>query len=209
MFFQKLFLSTLLFTTLLFSGECPDETKKSYYKDGKLKTAVEFKNCKRHGSYLWYYPSGKKKIESSYKEGKQIGVNRQWHKNGNLAEETPYNKEGKKHGTGKKWFENGTQSYEIEYRNNKQVKTSEFYETGNLKFFRERTEKGFVTSGAYYTPSGQQCGYIKDGVGEYLVYYKTGRIRHYKWSNGTAKSVGDVLTEEDAEKLIAEIMAKK
>lgn len=209
MLFPKVLLFTIFITSLLYSGECKDETKKSYYKDGKLKTAVDFKNCKRDGSYLWYYQSGKKKIESTYKAGKQVGISRKWHKNGNLAEEIPYNKEGKKHGLGKKWFEDGTLSYEIKFKNNKQVKTSEYYENGNLKFTRKRTEKGFVTSGAYYTPTGEQCGYIKDNVGEYLVYYKKGRIRHYKWSNGTAKTIGDVLTKEQANKVLAGIMAKK
>ncbi len=108
----------------------------------------------------------------------------------------------------RKWFENGKIKTEIEFKNNKQMQTTEYYKNSQVQFVRRRKENGFVISGEYFTPDGKQCGFITENSGEYLTYYKNGRIRRYQWVNGRAKTIGNVVPQAEAAKIIKEIMKK-
>lgn len=177
----------------------------SYHPNGKLKFKIPHKDGKREGFATWYYNNGKTKKKDHYVQGKRDGLCTSWHKNGVVSEKTNYLK-NKKHGKSEKWYANGQKEYEFNFVKNKPISTKKYYESGQMVF--ERTFKegtSFVISAKYYSPDGKFAGFIKDNVGQYLTYYKGGRIRRYKWSAGTSKAIGGNLSKEEALKAQQEI----
>jgi antitoxin component YwqK of YwqJK toxin-antitoxin module len=78
-----LFVSFLfLFSTVGFA-----KTIKRHYPDGTIEAVVS-KNKKgiRNGPYKTYWPNGKIKEKGRYKNGKQIGIAKQWDMDGNFVD---------------------------------------------------------------------------------------------------------------------------
>ena len=62
------------------------------------------------------YNDGEYPYEINYKEGKNHGVGRCWHSNGQIWSEKNY-KKGQLHGLSRHWYDNGIQQDEEKYEN--------------------------------------------------------------------------------------------
>jgi antitoxin component YwqK of YwqJK toxin-antitoxin module len=70
----------------------------SYFDaDSVLRSMVEFKNGKLHGTMTYFYPNGTKWAELPYKNGELHGIIRSYHSNGIVEAEKPF-RNGKLHG---------------------------------------------------------------------------------------------------------------
>lgn len=57
-----------------------------YYRNGNMKSKIQYEDGRRHGECIFYYENGNKKLESKYKKGERAGKS------------TVYNEKGKKIG---------------------------------------------------------------------------------------------------------------
>ena len=88
---------------------------KGYYRDGKLRVKVNYKNGKKEGKGSKYYPEGKEQARIYYKDGLKHGKSVWFYKSGKPYRVTYYH-EGKMHGPRRKYFENGKLKSEIIYK---------------------------------------------------------------------------------------------
>jgi antitoxin component YwqK of YwqJK toxin-antitoxin module len=76
------------------------------------------------------YKSGQKKVEGTYKDGKQHGLWTRWHENGQKYMEGTH-KDGKANGMVTWWYENGQKSLEATYKDDEQISLKEWDRDGN------------------------------------------------------------------------------
>mgnify|MGYP006218386183 FL=1 len=76
------------------------------------------------------YKSGQKKVEGTYKDGKQHGLWTNWHENGQKYMEGTH-KDGKANGMVTWWYENGQKSLEATYKDDEQISLKEWDRDGN------------------------------------------------------------------------------
>jgi antitoxin component YwqK of YwqJK toxin-antitoxin module len=79
---------------------------KSYDVDGKLYSAITYKNGIKDGISYAYYPNGQVNLELTYANGKRTGQSKRFYENGKLYQTTDY-RDGNMHGWQKKYRENG------------------------------------------------------------------------------------------------------
>jgi len=116
-------------------GEVPGGTfiAKSYYKNGKLKSEIPFKNGKRSGMIKHYYENGNLQVEAPWSDGKISGLSKSYYENGKLASEIPYI-DGKVSGIFKRYHETGNLMGEWPYRDGKRSGIAKFYyKSGRLE----------------------------------------------------------------------------
>jgi antitoxin component YwqK of YwqJK toxin-antitoxin module len=83
-----------------------------------------YKHC-ANGKVLWY---------ETYKNGKQVGIERGWWKStGHLKYENMYDENGKSTGLTRAWYKDGQLSGEVNYKNGEQVKGRNYHRNGQLK----------------------------------------------------------------------------
>lgn len=93
---MKLILLIILFCSFEALFAQPD-TLKTYYENGKIKSAISFLNSVREGEAVFYYEDGAVKEERNYINDKVEGLVKLFYPNGNMQE--LYNIEnGKRHG---------------------------------------------------------------------------------------------------------------
>lgn len=92
-------------------------------KDYKKTEEGVYKNDKKDGTWLAYYPGGKiVAVQQQYKEGKLNGYMRQFDQRGNIINETSY-KDGVKHGTMKIFDKKGKVSKQKDFENGQEKQT--------------------------------------------------------------------------------------
>ncbi|MEN9898888.1 MAG: hypothetical protein RLZZ66_2537 [Pseudomonadota bacterium] len=76
------------------------------------------------GMFEGYYRTGYKKAEIHFKNGKQEGVAKLWHENGQLSNEANF-RNGKLDGLSTEWLKNGKKSKERFFNDGKLIATME------------------------------------------------------------------------------------
>ena len=93
---------------------------KAYHSNGKLANKIQFKNGKRNGVDIWYYPTGKKFKVTNYKDGVRHGNEIEYDESGRKTYEEPY-RNGKSHGVKKYYDEKGRIRTKQKYEDGKEV----------------------------------------------------------------------------------------
>jgi len=133
----------LLYTGLLTCTLLQAELFTDYFKDGVVKSRIEYKdgtrtqtegvmkwydragnlletlsyqNGQRHGTNKLFYDDGTKRAEVNYINDKKEGVYKEYFSTGELALEVPYKKD-RKDGIQKEYFPNGALSSKVHYVN--------------------------------------------------------------------------------------------
>lgn len=108
---------TLLFVVvfILILSSCT-KTKKTYWSKGVVKSETHYKDGKIHGTYMAWFPNGKKEMEFHYNNGALDGVSKIWHYSGHLKSEENYCM-GKKCGTFTYYKYNGLLERRMNYEN--------------------------------------------------------------------------------------------
>jgi len=111
-----------------------DTIKIGYYKGGdKLLSEVTYKNGKKNGLSLVYYPNGKVQFEIWYTDDVKDGPAVYYYKSGRKFRESPY-RNGVIDGIQKKYYETGLLMAEIPYKQGKVVEgLKEYTQAGKLK----------------------------------------------------------------------------
>jgi hypothetical protein len=96
------------------SGKKKNGLIKSYHSDGKLYSAVTYKDGIKEGISYAYYPSGQINLELTYANGKRTGQSKRYYENGKLYQTTEY-QDNNMHGWQKKYRETGSLSVEARF----------------------------------------------------------------------------------------------
>ncbi|MBN2825258.1 MAG: hypothetical protein JXQ76_08045 [Campylobacterales bacterium] len=140
--------------TLLLMSFSYAQTIKTFYPDGKLKSATFYKKGKKNGVEHIYYPDGATlKYAKNYEEGKLHGLQQIYRKDALLILEENY-KEGKLDGKSR-YYTGGLLNKEVLYKDGKLNGTYiEFYPSG-LKKLEIIFEQDKVIEGHLYDEIGQ------------------------------------------------------
>ena len=85
-----------------------------YFKDGKVKAEMEFKNDLQVGRTVIYYPSGQIRQVQYYQDGQLHGADTMFYENGKPEFLRTFSK-GLKDGYIRKWNENDSMIYEAKF----------------------------------------------------------------------------------------------
>ena len=92
-----------------------------YSDDGKQpKEQQEFREGKLNGTCIFWYPNGKKKLETHFVDDVQSGLQQAWWDSGQLAVEETFSN-GQRNGKRATFDKSGAKLSETEYLNNKPV----------------------------------------------------------------------------------------
>ncbi len=92
---------------------------KSYYPNGKVKISTDYKDGMKHGKSLYYYESGQLFRETEYKYSNMDGLRKVYFENGQIQAEIPHKDDHVIPGT-REWKEDGT-----EVKHNLEIRISE------------------------------------------------------------------------------------
>ena len=145
---RNLCLSAAL-TALIFISACSDAPPPEEKNSGKDKppASAEFegKNIRvvgkhhyiakhAHGTAIWYYQSGKKKIARTFINGKLEGAMVMWYEDGSKKSAVNYIA-NQKNGEAKGWYSDGSQMYTVDYDHGRRHgKETWYWDTGDKKF---------------------------------------------------------------------------
>lgn len=125
---------------------------KSYYKGGKLRIKIIYRNGIKEGIEKTYYPNGQLNTETAYKKGKKEGQTKRYYPDGKLWYEAFYIN-GEKEGMEKTYYKNGNLWLEIPYESSKIVGVAKrYYESGEL--FGEITYSDEDVKEVHYDKNG-------------------------------------------------------
>jgi antitoxin component YwqK of YwqJK toxin-antitoxin module len=102
--------------------------------NGKVVSAKGvFSEDKRNGKWIFYYPNGAVKSESTYVDGKQNGISKSYNKNGKVTAEIPY-KDDKVNGTRILYTDEGVKQKEEQVKDNKRNgKSTTYFKNGKIQ----------------------------------------------------------------------------
>ena len=111
-----------------------------WYESGQKKAETSYKNGKKDGKRLAWYEAGQKKEDCAFKDDLEEGKCLQWYKDGKKQEETDY-KAGKKHGVSTLYDEKGSKKEESNWKDGgREGPTSWYNPTGQKR--EEQEHKG-------------------------------------------------------------------
>jgi len=103
----------------LFKDGQPDGPREIFRKDGTLSAKKQYSNGVRDGAWATYDATGKKPLsEEHYVKGKEDGVWKYWHPNGQLKQQISL-KQGLRHGVTTEWDEKGEKRFEASFADGK------------------------------------------------------------------------------------------
>ncbi len=145
------------------------ETVKSYYPNGKLKSAEEYKNGKRTGMSHEYYEDGATlRTAKPYLGGKLHGIVQAYSSNALLRYEVPY-KNGLENGTARYYTDDGLLKAEVDYKDGlKDGRMRLYYETGMLKI-ETVWENGKLVDGYLFNMESKNRRFTKE---EFEIFRK-------------------------------------
>ncbi len=133
-----------------------------YYPNGNIKTKSFYKNNRIYGPVITYYKNGKIREQGTWKGNKWVGEYRYYYENGQLKYLWYFNQSGKREGKQVYYYDNGQKYVEGTW--------SEGKENGQIK---------------EYYPNGQlhKISNWKNGLqnGKYVEYYDTGDLMMKKY----------------------------
>ena len=127
------------------------------------------------GKVVGLYENGEKKLEGSYKDGKEDGLWTYWTENGQKRLEGTW-KDGEYDGLHTVWYEDGQKKWELTYDNGKEVGLHTFWGKNDEKeykgkyFIRDRDNDPSLLNGSYFS-------------------FDDGELIHSRFKNGTEDGV--------------------
>lgn len=123
----------------------PDGPREIFRADGTLMAKRNFADGVRDGEWITYDATGKKPLaEEHYKNGKEDGVWKFWHPNGQLKQQI-HLREGVRHGLATEWDENGEKRFEATFADGKLHGTATRWFPDGRKVVQEYDEGKLVS----------------------------------------------------------------
>ena len=114
----------------LLNGRSEGKFVDYYHSTGRKSLESYFKDGKRHGLHTSWYENGQKEYEGNFKDEKKDGLHTSWYENGQKKEEKNF-KDDKLNGLWTEWYENGQKSKKFNYKDGEfDGLITEWYENG-------------------------------------------------------------------------------
>jgi len=94
----------------------PDRIVQSFSGDGTLLSQIAFRDGRKVGRFVSFWPEGGRRVEAYYDGDRIVGLYRSWHVNGRLAEIRRY-VAGREDGLQQAWTDRGDLFLNFEVRN--------------------------------------------------------------------------------------------
>ncbi|WP_346881948.1 tetratricopeptide repeat protein [uncultured Algibacter sp.] len=157
-----------------------------YYFSGKKRIQGQYKNGEQDGKWIWYYENGNKRIIKHYRNGTLDGEYTSYHENGQLDDKDVY-AFGKIEGTSVSYHENGKQSDATTYENGKIHGKKIFYDWfGNIQLIRFYNH-GRLIGYSYLGADSKEVAIIPIAkeTGILKAYFDNGKVsRELEYKNG-------------------------
>ncbi len=98
--------------------EVRDGAAEEFYPTGTKKGEIVWQDGKENGLVVYYYPDGRKSYEANYKEGKKNGYATVWYPSGQKQWQTVF-RTGLTHGVWREWYPDGKKKFEANYSDGK------------------------------------------------------------------------------------------
>ena len=193
-----------VYSALIAGDTVPQGTYKRFYRNGKLEQQTSFRQGKRDSAYVEFYPTGTRRLETTYHDGIRQGPFKTYYEDGKPAQEGMFENDepngeltyyhpdgsvklrttlvkGQPNGPLKALYPNGKTQAEINYENGQPNGTVRFlYPDGAVQ--SEGSFTRGLLSGPYktYYPNGQIEKEVladKNGRGRYRSYYASGKLQ--------------------------------
>ncbi|MFC1850519.1 toxin-antitoxin system YwqK family antitoxin [candidate division CSSED10-310 bacterium] len=180
-----------------------DGLEKEYYRNGQLKSEINYRGGLEEGPSYWYRKDGSLEVEFNYRQGKLHEITKWYDEAGNLSEVETY-QNGVVHGT-RKIYSHGLLSVELPYVDglitgtvsyfhdngecSAKISTNDGIFNGPAEYFNLQgacIKKGTFAQGEleggveqyYYTGELRSRSFYKAGkiFGEYRMYYQSGPL---------------------------------
>lgn len=154
----------LVVELICFSIVRTEEPTITYWPNGKKRSETEYKDGKKNGKDIFWYDSGVKNIEAEYKDGKRTGKHIFWNRNGIKENETEY-KNDKEDGKKTSWSESGIKSCEVEYKDGKMNGKETWWNENGTKSYETEYKDGKKIKFTGWNESGIKYSEVeyKDG----------------------------------------------
>ncbi len=127
-----------------------------YYPNGNIKSKITFKDNKPFGPAEIYYPNGQLSEKGFWKVNKWIGDYEYYYSNGSPQYLWHYNEQGKRQGVQKYFYQNGKLQLEGTWNNGKeQGVMKEYYDNGVLKRVSNWNDGQINGEVVEYNPQGK------------------------------------------------------
>ena len=193
----------LIFCSFSFAAEIiRDGIKKEYFPNGKVKSETTYKDGKPNGPSTTYFENGKKDSEIAYENGVPVGRGIFYFADGNLREEVAY-LDGLNDVRIRDYYLNKNLYLASHKQNGRWVEATQEYAPNGLPlkevFF---DENGGIKEEKVYDSDGNP---LKDGI--LVQYYPNGQASmETPYRDGQANGIGKQYNEEG--KAVAEIVYK-
>lgn len=151
----------------------------SYFKDGRVKSKIEYRNGKISGQHLEWHANGQQKLISfqHYTEG---GKHLEWFPNGQLKEEAYFSRRAYRDSVYRIYNSNGKVLVEKYFEDNLlNGPATTYYENGDLEKF-ENYERGKLDSISTWYEGGSLASYYNFSREQWSEYFKNGQLKkHY------------------------------
>jgi len=173
-----MFRITISFTIILLLISCSNDTRKSYWENGNLKSELGYEDGKLNGKAVWYYENGEKEQEVYYKNNVLDGPLIRWYKNGHMETESYY-QDGKLEGTAVTYEENGNKALEENYKNDTlSGKFYQWYRSGSIRVKGEYINGLYTGRWTYYNNGNiVGIGNFENGNGIQKAWWPNGQLK--------------------------------
>ncbi len=158
-----------------------DGKRTIWYKNGQIKSEVNYKNGMKEGKSRVWYENGQIKSETNYKDGAKVGKWAMWYENGQIKTEEN-RKFGKYYGKRTNWYKDGQIMSEENYKDGqREGKSRVWYENGQIKSERNYKDDLLDGKSTKWRENGQkesERNYIwGDLEGIQTSWYENGQIK--------------------------------
>ncbi|TMM31368.1 toxin-antitoxin system YwqK family antitoxin [Polaribacter aestuariivivens] len=162
---------------LLFEGNYVDGEKSGkcveykYYKDGTIKSKIEYFGEDYNGEVKYYHTNGKVSSIYNYKNDKKVGSFSSYYDTGKLKKSGTYSYSGKRTGVWKEFFKNGSLESVENYYNG--------YLSGKAKYYKDTSYSSYLEEEGSYSndkETGTWFKYYKNGDIDAKITYTNGRV---------------------------------
>ncbi len=152
--------------------------QEGFHYTGEKRSLGFYKNDRKHGVWLFWYPNGQKTGAYYYKDGSEHGIHQEWYENGQLKSEATY-VDGARDKDYKTWYPNG-----------QQWKITQFINGVPTGDYKEWHDNGNSMMEGQYNDLGQKHGdwkrYHADGKIKLIEVYENGVVKELKEENKEA-----------------------
>ncbi|MCL2329051.1 MAG: tetratricopeptide repeat protein [Bacteroidetes bacterium] len=150
----------------------------TYFANGTQSLDGVAKNDNLDGVATYHHRTGARSDLQNYRNGKQVGEQKEWYPNGQLKSVHSYNNAGLLSGWYKDYYSNGVLKDSVFYNDKGELHgTAYYYDTDGKLYYTTTYKNGKEESYIYYNKAGEKTrtSSLKDGT--FATYYPNGAVR--------------------------------